>query len=171
MQGRTCTGRSPLLVTLSLMRSRPLLSTIGSFLTIMAPGALFRANSEAATGGKASVAGTGKKEPYRAAARSPSSVQMGSCTVTRKTLGECQIWFIHDCRVDTHPSTKVPSTCISSRSAGTPGRTCRRPRSVLPCCIKSATECFPSRMRSWSCEAIRATASVWFRRRPLANLF
>ena len=37
--------------------------------------------------------------------------------------------------------------------------------------MSSATECLPSLIRSWSTEAIRAIASVWFRVRPLASLF
>lgn len=60
---RTCTGRSPSLVTLSRMRCRPWLSVMASFFTMTAPGALSRANSDASTGGKASAAGTGRKEP------------------------------------------------------------------------------------------------------------
>mmetsp|Transcript_5967 Transcript_5967/g.24646 ORF Transcript_5967/g.24646 Transcript_5967/m.24646 type:complete len:211 (-) Transcript_5967:764-1396(-) len=44
-------------------------------------------------GGKASFFGVGRKEPYRASERSPSSVAIGSCTVTSLV-----------------PSTNVPST-------------------------------------------------------------
>ncbi len=79
-------GRFPLLTTVSCTRSRPLLITIRSSLTTTAPGACFLEYSATSTGGKRSSVGTGRNEPYSAASRFPSSVQIGSCTVTRKTL-------------------------------------------------------------------------------------
>mmetsp|Transcript_5724 Transcript_5724/g.21647 ORF Transcript_5724/g.21647 Transcript_5724/m.21647 type:complete len:213 (+) Transcript_5724:4169-4807(+) len=49
--------------------------------------------SSPGSGGKASFFGVGRKEPYRASDKSPSSVAIGSCTVTSLV-----------------PSTNVPST-------------------------------------------------------------
>jgi hypothetical protein len=70
-----------------------------------------------------------------------------------------------------HPSGKVPSTWISCSSETTLGKTWRRPSIFLPKCINSATECCPSRIRSCSCDAIRAVASGWFNLTPLARRF
>lgn len=69
----------------------------------------------------------------------------------------------------THPSGNVPSTWISYNKLGTSGRTCRRPSISFPSRISSATECCPSLIRSWSCEAMRAIASVLFSRTPRAR--
>jgi hypothetical protein len=76
-EGYTCTGRSPLLVTFSRIRSRPLLRTTASLRVTMAPGALSLANSDGSICENTSGDGMGKKEPYKAASRSPSSVQIG----------------------------------------------------------------------------------------------
>lgn len=73
--------------------------------------------------------------------------------------------------LSTCPSGNVPSTWISCNNPGTLGRTWLRPNRVFPCCINSATECFPSRIRSWSWEAMSAVASVWFSWRPRARRF
>lgn len=73
--------------------------------------------------------------------------------------------------LSTNPSGNVPSTWISCNNPGTLGRTWLRPRSVFPCCISSATECCPSRIRSWSWEAMSAVASVWFSWSPRARRF
>lgn len=69
------------------------------------------------------------------------------------------------------PSGKVPSTITSCRAETTPGMTCLLPSMSFPSCIRSATECFPSRMNSCSCDAIRAVASVWLSLRPRASRF
>lgn len=69
------------------------------------------------------------------------------------------------------PSGKVPSTMTSCRAETTPGMTCLLPSMSFPSCIRSATECFPSRMNSCSCDAIRAVASVWLSLRPRASRF
>lgn len=74
-------------------------------------------------------------------------------------------------QVGTHPSWNVPSTCMSRKVAGTPGKTCFLPRMRFPRSLSSATECAPSRMRSCSCDAISAVASVWFSRSPRARRF
>ena len=51
-----------------------------------APGRACCAYADGSGVGNRSFDGTGRKEPYRASARLPNSVQMGSCTVTRNTL-------------------------------------------------------------------------------------
>lgn len=85
-------GRSPLFVTRSMTRFRPRLIRILSCLTTIAPGAFSRDHGAGLTVGKAPLDGTGRKDPYNAASRSPSSVQIGSCTVTRNTLRQtCDI--------------------------------------------------------------------------------
>ena len=61
-----------------------------ALLAALLPG---RVLSSPGSGGKASFFGVGRKEPYRASERSPSSVAIGSCTVTSLV-----------------PSTNVPST-------------------------------------------------------------
>jgi hypothetical protein len=57
-----------------------------SFFAIIAPGIFSVAYSDISMIGKYDSAGFGRKDPYRAASKSPDSVQMGSWTVTRKTL-------------------------------------------------------------------------------------
>ena len=69
------------------------------------------------------------------------------------------------------PSLKVPSTCMSLISGATPGRTCRYPRRVFPCCMSSSTVFRPSRMRSWSCVDMSAMTSARLSRRPRARRF
>mmetsp|Transcript_9643 Transcript_9643/g.23805 ORF Transcript_9643/g.23805 Transcript_9643/m.23805 type:complete len:215 (-) Transcript_9643:661-1305(-) len=106
--------------------------------------------------GNLSFVGTGRNEPYSASSRSPSSVHMGSCTVTSLV-----------------PSGKVPSTCTSTSMSGTCGSTWRRPSMRRPTSISCATPRFlpskPSRMSSSSCAAMSAVASGWLRRRPRAR--
>jgi hypothetical protein len=83
----TWTGLQPLLVTRSRVRSLPLLIMMGeSFLTIIAPGIFSAAYSDMSMTGKSDIGGIGRKDPYRAASMFPDSVQIGSWTVTRKTL-------------------------------------------------------------------------------------
>lgn len=53
---------------------------------MIAPGRACGAYTDGSGAGNRSLDGTGRKEPYSASARLPSSVQMGSCTVTRNTL-------------------------------------------------------------------------------------
>ena len=76
-----------------------------------------------------SLEGIGKKDPYKAFSRSPSSLQMGLWTVTRYV-----------------PVGKVPSTINSESDATTEGCTWRRPSMVVPIDMRSATVWFPSRM-------------------------
>ena len=83
----TWTGLQPLLVTRSRVRSLPLLIMMGeSFFTITAPGIFSAAYSDTSMRGKSDIGGIGRKDPYRAASMFPDSVQIGSWTVTRKTL-------------------------------------------------------------------------------------
>ena len=74
----------------SLTGSGSALSPALRFLPPFFPAAVL---SSPGSGGKASFFGVGRKEPYRASERSPSSVAIGSCTVTSLV-----------------PSTNVPST-------------------------------------------------------------
>ena len=76
-----------------------------------------------------SLSGIGRKLPYKAFAKSPSSLLIGWWTVTRYV-----------------PVGKVPSTMISVRVEQTDGRTCRRPSMVAPMDMRSATVWLPSRM-------------------------
>ena len=57
-----------------------------SFFAMIAPGTFSAAYSDISMTGKAVSGGMGRKEPYKAASMSPDSVQIGSWTVTRKTL-------------------------------------------------------------------------------------
>ena len=83
----TWTGLQPLLVTRSRTRSLPLLITMGeSFFTIIAPGIFSASYSDRSMRGKSDIGGIGRNDPYKAASMFPDSEQIGSWTVTRKTL-------------------------------------------------------------------------------------
>lgn len=121
-----------MLLTLSLILLRPSLSLIvpASPLTaIIAPGCAVDSYTLASGSGNMSLDGMGRNDPYRAFSRSPSSVAMGLCTVTRYV-----------------PDGKVPSTINAESDATTEGWTWRRPNMVVPMDMRSATEWFPSRM-------------------------
>jgi hypothetical protein len=121
-----------MLLTLRLILLRPSLSLMvpASPLTATtAPGCFVPSYTVASGSGNISFEGMGKKEPYRAFSRSPSSLEMGWWTVTRYV-----------------PMGKVPSTIISESDATTEGCTWRRPSMVLPMDMRSATEWLPSRM-------------------------
>lgn len=80
----TCIGLSPLLVTLSWILFLPSFSTILlSLTTTIAPGCFSASYTLGSGKGKRSWDGMGKKLPYRAFSRSPSSELMGLWTVTR----------------------------------------------------------------------------------------
>lgn len=79
-------GRSPMLLTLSLILLRPsfsLMAPAAPLTATMAPGCFVCAYTLASGSGNMSFEGMGRKDPYRALARSPSSEVMGWCTVTR----------------------------------------------------------------------------------------
>lgn len=98
-----------MLLTFSLILLRPSLSFIvpaSPFTATIAPGCLVASYTLASGSGNMSFEGTGKKDPYRAFSRSPSSEEMGWWTVTRYV-----------------PVGKVPSTINSPSDATTEGWT------------------------------------------------
>lgn len=121
-----------MLFTLSLILLRPSFSVMIPLFPLtatMAPGCLESSYALASARGNMSIEGIGKKEPYRALARSPSSVAIGWWTVTRYV-----------------PVGNVPSTISSVSEETTEGSTWRRPSMVLPIDMRSATVWLPSRM-------------------------
>jgi hypothetical protein len=83
---RTCIGLSPLLTTFNLILLRPSFSLIlplSPFTATTAPGCFELSYTLASGSGNLSLDGTGRKDPYSAFSRSPSSLLIGWCTVTR----------------------------------------------------------------------------------------
>jgi hypothetical protein len=121
-----------MLLTLRLILLRPSLSLIvpaSPFTATTAPGCFVSSYTLASGSGNMSFDGIGRNEPYRAFSRSPSSLEMGLCTVTRYV-----------------PVGKVPSTINAESDATTEGWTWRRPSMVVPMDMRSATVWLPSRM-------------------------